>query len=73
MIAGPRIGIGRALIGVVIAEIFHDLTGLGGMIQTDVSYFRVARMTAVVLVPAMIGTLLMAIMNKIESKFATWK
>jgi ABC-type nitrate/sulfonate/bicarbonate transport system permease component len=73
VIAGLRIGIGRALIGVVIAEIFLDLTGLGGMIQTDVSYFRVARMIAVVLVLAGIGTILMAVMSKIESKFSTWR
>ncbi|MDQ3695731.1 MAG: ABC transporter permease [Chloroflexota bacterium] len=73
VIAGLRIGIGRALIGVVIAEIFLDLTGLGGLIQTDVSYFRVARMIAVVLVLAMIGTILMAAMSKLESKFSAWK
>jgi NitT/TauT family transport system permease protein len=71
--AGLRIGVGRALIGVVIAEIFLDLTGLGGLIQTDVSYFRVARMIAVVLVLAMIGTILMAVMGKLEQRFATWK
>ncbi|MEZ4522960.1 MAG: ABC transporter permease subunit [Thermomicrobiales bacterium] len=34
IIAGVRVGIGRALVGVVIAEIFLDLTGLGGLIQT---------------------------------------
>ncbi len=73
VIAGLRIGIGRALIGVVIAEIFLDLTGLGGLIQTDVSYFRVDRMIAVVLVLAMIGTVLMAITGKIEQRFATWR
>lgn len=73
VIAGLRIGIGRALIGVVIAEIFLDLTGLGGMIQTDVSYFRVARMIAVVLVLAMIGTVLMAITGRLERRFSTWK
>ncbi|MDQ3779743.1 MAG: ABC transporter permease [Chloroflexota bacterium] len=73
VIAGLRIGIGRALIGVVIAEIFLDLTGLGGLIQTDVSYFRVDRMIAVVLVLALIGTVLMAVMGKLEARFSTWR
>lgn len=73
VIAGLRIGVGRALIGVVIAEIFLDLTGLGGLIQTDVSYFRVDRMIAVVLVLALIGTILMAVMGKLESRFSTWR
>ncbi len=73
IIAGMRIGIGRALIGVVIAEIFLDLTGLGGMIQTDVSYFRVDRMIAVVVIYALLGTVLMALTGKIEQRFSAWR
>ena len=73
IIAGMRVAIGRALIGVVIAEIFLDLTGLGGMIQTDVSYFRVDRMIAVVLIYAMLGTVLMALTGKIEQRFSVWR
>lgn len=73
IIAGMRVAIGRALIGVVIAEIFLDLTGLGGMIQTDVSYFRVDRMIAVVLIYAMLGTVLMALTGKVEQRFSVWR
>jgi ABC-type nitrate/sulfonate/bicarbonate transport system permease component len=73
VIAGLRIGIGRALIGVVIAEIFLDLTGLGGLIQTDASYFRVDRMIAVVLILALLGTILMAGLGKLEQHFSTWR
>lgn len=73
IIAGLRVAIGRALVGVVIAEIFLDLTGLGGMIQTDVSYFRVDRMIAVVLIYSLLGTVLMALMGKIEQRFSAWR
>jgi ABC-type nitrate/sulfonate/bicarbonate transport system permease component len=73
IIAGMRVAIGRALIGVVIAEIFLDLTGLGGMIQTDLSYFRVDRMIAVVLIYSALGTILMALMGKIEQRFSVWR
>ena len=73
IIAGMRIAIGRALIGVVIAEIFLDLTGLGGMIQTDVSYFRVDRMIAVVLIYSVLGIVLMALTGKVEQRFSAWR
>jgi NitT/TauT family transport system permease protein len=73
IVAGMRIGIGRALIGVVLSEIFLDLTGLGGLIQTDVSYFRVDRMIAVVLVYSMLGIVLMLAADRIERRFSGWR
>lgn len=71
--AGLKVGIGRAFIGVVIAEIFLDLTGLGGLIQTDASYFRVDRMIAVVLLLAVMGTTFLAMTSWLESKFESWR
>lgn len=73
LIAGLRIGVGRALIGVVIAEIFLDLTGLGGLVQINASYFRVDRMIAVVLILAAIGTLLMVSLGRLEARFSPWR
>lgn len=73
VLAGLRIGVGRAMIGVVIAEIFLDLTGLGGLIQTDASYFRVDRMIAVVLILSLLGTILMALLGKLEGHFSNWR
>lgn len=71
--AGLKVGIGRAFIGVVIAEIFLDLTGLGGLIQTDASYFRVDRMLAVVLILGAMGSTFLAVASWVESRFATWR
>jgi ABC-type nitrate/sulfonate/bicarbonate transport system permease component len=73
IVTGMRVGIGRALIGVVVAEIFLDLTGLGGLIQTSVSYFQVDRMIAVVLIYAMLGILLMLGAGLLEKRFSTWR
>lgn len=73
LIAGLRIGVGRALLGVVIAEIFLDLTGLGGLIQINAGYFRVDRMIAVVLILAAIGTLLMVGLSRLEARFSAWR
>ena len=73
IMAGLRIAMGRALVGVIVAEIFLDLTGLGGIIQTESAYFRTHRMLAAVVVIAALGTLLIGAFSYIERRFAPWK
>ena len=73
IMAGLRIAMGRALVGVIVAEIFLDLTGLGGIIQTESAYFRTHRMLAAVLVIALLGTLLIGAFGWMEKRFAPWK
>lgn len=73
VIAGLKIAAGRALIGVVIAEIFLDLTGVGGIIQTEASFFRVAPMLAGVVVFGAFGTVLLSAMDRLERRFSAWK
>lgn len=73
IMAGLRIGIGRALVGVIVAEMFLDLTGLGGLIMTHGTYFRTDRMLAVVLVLSVMGIVLMRAAEWIEHKISPWK
>ena len=42
-IAGIRLGLGRALVGVVVAEMFTALSGLGYMVVFYGNTFRTAR------------------------------
>jgi ABC-type nitrate/sulfonate/bicarbonate transport system permease component len=71
VIAGIRIGFGRALTGVVIAEFFLEITGLGGLIVRSGDYFNYDKMIAVVLVLSLIGIILTGLLRQIEIKF-TW-
>ncbi len=73
IIAGLRIAMGRALVGVVVAEIFLDLTGLGGIIQTESAYFRTHRMLAAVIVISLLGTILISAFGLLERHFSAWK
>jgi ABC-type nitrate/sulfonate/bicarbonate transport system permease component len=73
VIAGLRIAAGRALIGVVIAEIFLDLTGVGGIIQTEASYFRTAPMLAGVIVFSVLGAAMIGGLGRLEKRFSVWK
>lgn len=73
VMGGLRIAAGRLLLGVVIAEIFLDLTGVGGIIQTESAYFRTANMLVGVLVFAVLGVVMMVAFDLLEKKFSAWK
>ena len=73
IVAGLRIAAGRALVGVIVAEIFLDLTGLGGIIQTESQYFRTANMLAAVIVVAALGTVIIGSLGVLERRFQAWK
>lgn len=73
IVAGLRIAAGRALVGVIVAEIFLDLTGLGGIIQTESQYFRTANMLAAVLVVAALGAVIIGSLGALEHRFQAWK
>lgn len=53
---GLRLGIGKALIGVIIAEMFLIASGLGGMILDTGTRLRIADMIALVVVVAAMGS-----------------
>lgn len=73
VLAGLRISAGRLLLGVVIAEIFLDLTGVGGLIQTESAYFRTDAMLVGVLVFAFLGTVMIGALGMLENRFSAWK
>ncbi|MPZ61396.1 MAG: ABC transporter permease subunit [Propionibacteriales bacterium] len=73
VMAGLRIAAGRLLLGVVIAEIFLDLTGVGGIIQTESAYFRTDNMLVGVLVFAALGVVMMWAFDLLEKAFSGWK
>ncbi|HEX2767311.1 MAG TPA: ABC transporter permease [Candidatus Limnocylindria bacterium] len=73
VLTGIKIGMGRALIGVVIAEMFLDLTGIGGIIRTEASRFRVPEALLGVLIFAILGTILLGAVGALERRFSAWK
>jgi NitT/TauT family transport system permease protein len=73
IMTGLKIAVGRALGSVVVAEIFLDLSGLGGLIQTSVGLLRVDKMIAAALILALAGALLMFLTNRLESRFDAWR
>ena len=55
MLAGIRLSIGRGLIGMIVAEFFIGLVGLGYLIIQYGNVFRIDRMFVPVIVVAALG------------------
>jgi NitT/TauT family transport system permease protein len=72
LLAGVRLAIGRALIGMIIAEFFVGLVGLGYLIISYENVFRIDRMFVPVIVVATMGVLLMGSVQWIEGRVAPW-
>ncbi len=72
LLAGVRLAIGRGLIGMIIAEFFVGLVGLGYLIISYENVFRIDAMFVPVIVVAAMGVLLMGSVQWIEGRVAPW-
>jgi NitT/TauT family transport system permease protein len=72
-IAGVRLGLGRALVGVVVAEMFTALTGLGYMIVLYGNTFRTAELFVPILVLAVISIAITNLIQRLERRIAPWR
>jgi NitT/TauT family transport system permease protein len=71
-VAGIRIGLGRALVGVVVAEMFTALSGLGYMIVLYGNTFRTAELFVPIVVLALVSIALTNLIQWIERRIAPW-
>jgi NitT/TauT family transport system permease protein len=72
VLAGVRLAIGRGLIGMIVAEFFIGLVGLGYLIIQYGNVFRIDRMFVPVIVVAAIGIVLMGLIQWLEGRVAPW-
>ena len=73
VLAGLRVAAGRAMIGIVIGEMFLNLVGLGGFIRFEGARLRTANAFVAVMVLGIMGAALISSLGLLESKFASWK
>lgn len=71
--AGLRVGIGRALIGVTVAELFLSAAGLGELILRYGTTFRIAEMLGVIGVLSLLGVGSTALLQALERRLAPWR
>jgi NitT/TauT family transport system permease protein len=73
IIAGIQQGIGRGLVGVIIAEIFGGSKGLGYLIQRSADTFNSSLMYAVLLILVIVSLSLIQFTRWLEAYVAPWR
>ena len=70
--AGAAQGVAMGLVGMFIAEIFTQLTGLGNLLETAAQTYHTDRALAVLLVIMALGVILRGLITLIQRKVAPW-
>jgi NitT/TauT family transport system permease protein len=72
ILAGLKLGIGRGLIAVVVAELFGSRAGLGRLISQSADAFNMPELFAGVVILAVAGIVMTAGFSKLEGKLVPW-
>ncbi|MGE0627808.1 MAG: ABC transporter permease, partial [Hyphomicrobiaceae bacterium] len=73
IVAGLRLAIGRAVLGVVIAEFFGSENGLGVMMVQAAAQYRVDVVFAALIVFAALSLAMAAVVQVIENRLTRWR
>ena len=72
IMAGLRLGVGKAIIGLIVAEFFTAISGLGGIIMNAANAFETAQMLAPIVVIMVFAVAVTAALAWLERKIAPW-
>jgi ABC-type nitrate/sulfonate/bicarbonate transport system permease component len=73
ILTGLRLGVGRALIGVMVGELYAATAGIGFMITVAGATFQTDKVFVGVLVFAITGMVAMELLTKLEARFDKWR
>lgn len=73
IVTGIRLAIGRALIGVVVAEFYTALAGLGFLVVSNANSFQTARTFVPIVLLMALGVGLTSLLEWIEGRIAPWR
>jgi NitT/TauT family transport system permease protein len=73
IVAGIRLAIGRGLVGMIIAEFYTSITGLGYMIVRYANAFETDKLFVPIVVVMVLGVGLMWLAKWIELRIAPWR
>lgn len=73
IITGLRLGVGRALIGVMVGELYAATAGVGFMITVAGATFQTDKVFVGILIFATTGMFCMELLNRLEVKFDKWR
>lgn len=70
--AGLNLGVGRALVGMIIAEFYTSAGGLGYLVLSAGNTFQTARMLVPILVVMLLGVVLLGATRTLKLKVSPW-
>lgn len=73
ILAGVNLAIGRGLVGMIVAEFFTSVAGLGYMIVQYANSFETAKLFVPIVVLMALGVILIGLIKVIERKVAPWQ
>jgi len=73
LMTGARLASGRALIGVVVGELYAATAGVGYLITVAGATFQTDKVFVGVLIVTFAGVLLTTLIQRIEDRFSTWR
>lgn len=73
VVAGLQLGVGRALTGVVVAELFGANSGLGYRIAYYAQHLQTTRMMVSIVIVIVLGVILTQMLSWLERKTDTWR
>src|SRR5215472_15911123 len=73
LLTGLRLGLGHALIGIVVGEMYGASAGIGFMMQTAGATFQTDKVMVGILIIAAAGMGLTHVLKMIERKFDVWR
>ncbi|HEX3483723.1 MAG TPA: ABC transporter permease [Micropepsaceae bacterium] len=73
LLTGLRLGLGHALIGIVVGEMYGASAGIGFMMQTAGATFQTDKVMVGIVIIAAAGMGLTQVLRMIEKKFDVWR
>jgi NitT/TauT family transport system permease protein len=73
VLTGMRLGVGRALIGVVVGELYASTNGLGHYMAQAGAQYRTDKVFFAVLIFGFVGMAAMGLMERLEMRFQAWR
>ena len=73
ILTGLRLGLGRAIVGVMVGELYAATAGIGFMITVAGATFQTDKVFVGVLIFALTGMIGMELLTKVERRFDKWR
>lgn len=73
IVLGIRLGIGRGLIGIIVAEMYASSRGIGFLLDTYTRAYRISELCVVVFTIGLVGFAMVAGMRLVEERVSRWR